>query len=124
MRQLTLICQTCGKPIDEGHLGIDTQPVTAYEAAAVAWEAEHGDAGPLAELLTHPEEPQWAAHCEACEPDTCGYCIQAGELATYKGLIKWTAHLMGKSWFAHTDWDDMLEKLTHGTDRRIREVRS
>lgn len=122
MSQLQLICQTCRRPIEEGHLGIDTQAVATYQAAAAAWEAAHGDAGTLDDLLTHPEGPEWTAHCAACEPNTCGYCIQAGELTTYKGLVKWTAHLMGKTWFAATDWDHMLESLVHGTDTRIREV--
>lgn len=124
MSQLIAVCQVCWTQIEHGHLGIDTQALTAYRAAVEEWKAANpGDAGTLGSLLDHPEQVSWVTHCERCEPNTCGYCIQVAELRTHRDLIRWTSHLMGKAWLADTDWDELLEKVAAGTDTRLREVK-
>lgn len=122
MSQLTLICQTCGKPA--GHLGVDVGAVVVYRQAVNEWMAANpGGVGTMDSLMDHPEQVPWTAHCDACEPNTCGYCIQGDELRTYKDLVRWTGHLMGKSWLDATDWDELLEKVAAGTDKRLCEVK-
>lgn len=125
MPSLIAVCQVCSTRIERGHLGIDTTALNAYREAVEEWKAANpGDAGTMASLLEHPEQVPWVTHCERCEPNTCGYCIQVDELETYQDLIRWTSHLMGKSWLADTDWDELLEKVAAGTDTRLREAKS
>lgn len=123
MQELTVVCQTCGKIVEQGHLGVDVGAVAAYRQAVNEWNALNpGGAGTLGSLMEHPEQVAWTAHCEACEPNTCGYCIQADQLRTYKDLARWSAHLMGKTWLDATDWDELLEQVVAGKDKRVREV--
>ncbi|MFD1546945.1 hypothetical protein [Nonomuraea guangzhouensis] len=103
-------------------MGIDTQVIAEYQAAMAGRKAIESAGEFVEDLLAGPVEPAWTAHCNACESNTCGYTIESGDLRTYKDLVKWTAHLMGKTWFAATGWDHMLESLIQGTDTRIREV--
>lgn len=124
MPKLVLICQSCRSPITIGHLGVDIGALAGYRAAVEQWEADNPGAGPMGALLDLPEQVAWQAHCEKCDPHACGYSIQSAELATYKGLLKWTAHLMGKAWLADTDWDELLEQVVDGTDERLREVKA
>ena len=123
MSQLIFICQACGTPIENlhGHLGIDVTALAEYRAAAREWDAANPDgSGTMASLLDHPAQVTWTTHHEACEPNTCGYCIQVDQIRDLKSLIKWTAHLMGKAWLADSDWDHLLEKIADGTDSRVR----
>lgn len=125
MSQLQLVCQLCWRPIEHGHLGIDTQALHTYRDAVEEWKAANpGDAGTMGSLLDHPEQVPWVTHCDRCEPNTCGYCIQVDELRTYQDLVRWTAHLMEKSWLASTDWSELLEKVAAGTDKRLRRAES
>lgn len=125
MSRLQLVCQVCWQPIEFGHLGIDTAAVAAYQAAEAARKARPAGDEPDDALSTTLEPLTWVTHCEGCEdrlPNTCGYCIQVSQLRTYKDLVRWTGHLMGKTWFAATDWNHMLEEVAEGRDRRFREV--
>ncbi len=122
MSRLQLICQICWRPIEQGHLGIDTAVIADYQAAEAARTASPAEGESLEALLADPEPPTWVTHCEGCEPNTCGYCIQVSQLRTYKDLLRWTGHLMGKTWFAASDWNHMLEEVAEGRDRRFREV--
>lgn len=122
MSRLQVLCQVCWQPIERGHLGIDTQKVAAFQAAEAARGKVETADDLLETLKAGPEVPQWMTHCGRCEPNTCGYCIEVSQLRTYKDLVRWTAHLMGKTWFAVTDWDHMLDGIARGQDRRFREV--
>lgn len=122
MSRLQLVCQACWQPIEHGHLGIDTQVIAAYQAAEAARGKVESADDLLDSVTAGPAAPQWVTHCETCEPNTCGYCIEADQLRTYKDLVRWTGHLMGKTWFASSDWNHMLEQITAGQDRRFREV--
>lgn len=124
MSRLQLVCQVCWQPIEFGHLGIDTAAVAKYQAAEAARKAQPAGDEPD-DALSALEPLTWVTHCEGCEDglsNTCGYCIQVSQLRTYKDLVRWTGHLMGKTWFAATDWNHMLEKIAEGRDRRFREV--
>lgn len=123
MSELIVVCQTCGQKIEAGHLGIDTAALAAYRAAMEEWETNHPDGADLMDLVIGgPELVRWVTHCEECEPNTCGYCIEVAQLRTYKDLIKWTAHLMEKTWLADTDWRILLQDVAAGQDQRVREV--
>jgi hypothetical protein len=124
MSQLIATCQICGTRIESGHLGINTVALGEYREAVEQWNAANPvGAGTLGSLIDdHPEQVPWETHCDQCEPNTCGYCIQVDELRTAQDLLRWTSHLMGKAWLASTDWDELLEKVAAGTDTRLREV--
>lgn len=125
MQELIAVCQICATRIKVGHLGIDTAALHTYRDAVEAWKAANpGDAGTMGSLMDYPEQVSWVTHCERCEPNTCGYCIQVAELRTYQDLIKWTSHLMDKSWLASTDWSQLLEQVAAGTDPRLRKAKS
>lgn len=122
MSELIAICAACNHPVGagRGHLGIDMQALRTYREAAEQWNADHPEASTMAALLHHPELVSWVVHHETCEPNTCGYCIPVAEISTFKGLIKWTGHLMEKAWLTDTDWNSLLTDAADGTDKRLR----
>lgn len=125
MSRIQLICQMCWRQVEQGHLGVDTVALTTYREALKEWQDNHPDGADLMDLVMGgPELVKWAIHCEECESNACGYCIASGQLRTYKDLVRWTAHLMEKSWLADTDWRFLLQDVAAGKDRRIREVAS
>lgn len=104
MNRLTLICETCGFPI-----GGDTGCIYTTFAA----------------MRSPSDEIRWRtshyAHFTEGIRDT--YEISSERIATWKQLAWWTAHLMEKTWFSRSDWDDLLRELGGDeTPRRIREA--
>ncbi len=62
----------------------------------------------LIELLASPDSRvRWRVTHESCEPDA-GYRIEVERIRTWPAYLHWTAHLMGKGWFADTNWDDLI----------------
>jgi hypothetical protein len=39
------------------------------------------------------------------------YWFYAGRADTYEKLLGWTAHLLGKNWFVHTNWSAFLYRV-------------
>lgn len=53
-------------------------------------------------------ELKWVASHNKCSGDDDHYYIPLSEFTCVDDLLTWTAHLMGKSWFADSDWDKYL----------------
>lgn len=122
MSELAAMCGECKTPIGagEGHLGIDVLALAAYRAAAAEWQAANpSGVGTMGSLLDHPEQVPWKLHHFRCEASPCGYGISVEEITSFKSLVKWTAHLMGKGWLGETDWDELLEQVAEGAGDRL-----
>jgi hypothetical protein len=62
----------------------------------------------LDELLAMPDtRSRWRVTHDGCEPGE-GYRIAVERIRTWPAYLHWTAHLMGKGWFAGTNWDDLI----------------
>lgn len=113
--ELALICRGCKRPVDDedGSLRVTYAAIEQYRKAEQQWQARNlGMAVDLAELLTGPDEARWLAYHDRCDPEAGigAYQIDAEHLSTWRDLARWTAHLMGKNWFAWTDWDELLRE--------------
>lgn len=117
-------CERCGQRIADraGWITVKRSAVTAFEAALAAWE-RHDPAGlyvTAAELATRPSEPAWTithTWCDHDPDDGTDYPIHVERIRTEADVIRWTAHLLGKPWVAHTRWDDVLTAALEGADR-------
>jgi hypothetical protein len=58
-----------------------------------------------------PDEITWKVHHDGCtaEPGDA-YSIEVVQISTWAGLSRWTAHLMAKTWFPLSDWDELLRE--------------
>lgn len=82
-------CVTCGFPIADGTgcLGV-----------------------PFAQLAAWPDDdPAWRAQHNACiDPGRDVYGIDVEQIRDAAGLLRWTVHLMEKSWFVDSNWRGVL----------------
>lgn len=106
-------CDVCKKPIADGtgYLHISAAGLSAYKRDLAVWYEEHpGTFHNLGELMDMPDEVRWEAHHHDCDPDsdTADYWFRVSEVRTHAGLLRWTAHLMGKSWIGDTNWDHVI----------------
>lgn len=111
---MNLTCETCHQPITDkapGYVTINHDDANKAEHAVAEWEKQNpgpaitGDA-----LLDYPDPAHWQSLHEACdpEPDSSSYTITSHRIDDWPKLVAWTAHLMGKTWLEHTDWDELL----------------
>lgn len=117
---LAWTCEMCGEPIadGEGYVELPSSETQRYANEKREWEERHGgsphgrllDMGALFDL---PDEPHWWAVHRACDPEPSGggYWFDIERIRTYADVLGWTAHLMGKCWFADTDWDQLLRRV-------------
>lgn len=107
-------CVVCGFAIADGDgwLQADMSEVMDYEDAVVAWGAKYPDTGhTMAELSEHPDRVPWRALHSVCDPRGGEpYTIGVEDVRTPWGLVKWSAHLLEKTWLPSTNWDDVLQK--------------
>lgn len=127
MNDLTLVCETCRKPIDgdTGSLYVRLGEVTSARAADRDWKEAHpsGTAVDITELLMLPGDVRWRAAHDRCRSDHDQGCyeIDAPQISTWRHVARWTAHLMEKNWLGLTDWDGLLRELSgESPARRIR----
>ena len=50
----------------------------------------------------------WHFHHDHCLPTAAVYGIDVETVRTERGILRWTLHLMGKSWFADSDWSRVI----------------
>lgn len=119
-------CSECGAPIadSEGYITVSVKAADERHAAAAVERADISVTGPtdadgsmrattLADLLAVPHEvPWWALH-DNCgpDPDDLEYWIAIERVRTVLALVRWTAHLYDKRWFADTTWMDILQRV-------------
>ena len=124
MTELIMTCDVCHEPISPGagFLGVRHADIVRYQSDEVAWrEMYPGSLHSGADLMDMPVEVTWQAYHFGCDPkpDEDGYQIDTDQIATWRQLTSWTAHLMGKTWLSCTDWDDLLRETADGTGQRI-----
>jgi hypothetical protein len=104
VNDLTLICENCHFPIN-GDTGCIYTTFKEMRSSAdpIRWRTSH------------------YAHFTEGIRDT--YEIGSERIGTWRQFVWWTAHLMEKSWFPLSDWDDLLRELGGDeTPKRIQEA--
>lgn len=135
-RVLTLPCDVCGKSVvgASGYVTVSYQEISRVEERIREWDTRRrerrerelqerpacADAAALiesvmtgTELLDYPDAARWHIYHRDCDPDPDeqGYWWSVERCCTYRDLILRTAHVMGKSWLEHTDWDRFLYRV-------------
>lgn len=133
---LTTYCLACRRDVtgsSKAVMHVSMVEVERYKNRRRDWLREHDQVNPLepgefrfisaAELESHPMPAPWCIHCDDCNPhwdeghnEACAGCywFSLDRCRTPLDLLSWTAHLMGKNWLKHTDWDQLIYKLING----------
>ena len=124
-RRITWHCSTCDEPLNDGWIELrGDQMRLAYDSLRreAEIEAQHRANGitSAAEYFDLPGPGRWRATCRTCNGDDqgSGYFIEVDRITTLAALIDWSAHLSGKVWTEHTDWDDVLRLVAAAASRR------
>lgn len=109
-------CATCRQPARAGLIHIDLRAVTQRQGEMKDWEERRSSGAraiELGELFSMPPIVHWQISCDACHRGCSGSCYEIGlkQCQSVYALIKWTAHLYGKSWFSATDWIDFIHRV-------------
>jgi hypothetical protein len=131
VNDLTLICETCHCPIasNAGSIYAIYREINSACADEAEWQEHHppGTMIDLGGLLASPLDLiHWHVRHNSCSSEHADeevYEISAERISAWPQLAHWTAHLMGKTWFPLSDWDDLLRELSgEAPARRIRAV--
>lgn len=121
IQAVTLWCGVCDKAItgDSGYLTISYNDIQAHaDTIRAANKSDSVIAGfvDLNILLAGPGAAKWRAYHRACDPrpTSTDYWISDEEFATWRDILETTAHLLGKTWLEHTNWDDVLYGVLTG----------
>ncbi|WP_458317879.1 hypothetical protein [Mycolicibacterium brisbanense] len=114
-------CDSCGKPVRDGtgYIHVSDFDRAEYRRNLAAWEATlpPRTGGPLdgllsgRDLMNYPKPAKWQVHHGKCDPDPDApdYWFAVERCRTPAAMLRWTAHLLGKGWFAEeTDWSDFV----------------
>ena len=113
--EINWTCYVVGQPVEDkaGYVAVDVYEAVRVERERAEWdEARPGvDIGEM--MRSYPGPARWQALHGACDPlDERGpYAIDVHRTRTPWMLLSWTAHLMGKTWLAATDWDEIIERV-------------
>ncbi len=101
-------CEVCRKPIIAGgEIAFNYQEWRAYRIAQQRLDAEY--VGQLARPLTSYADPvRWHPRHYRCGPPSGEYSIDIERVASWADVAQWAAHLHDKTWFADTDWGNLL----------------
>lgn len=111
-------CEVCDGPIGPtDKAAIELPPVDQIRFFREAWARSEAalsldQPGDLAEALALPALAHWRVVHNACSDraSSTAYDLLLTEVRTHADLRRWTEHLRSKTWFAHTDWDDLIRK--------------
>lgn len=128
--ELAAICDVCTQAVadGEGSFWVDMSEVDRCSTNVRAWELrETKQVGPglhsydAASLMSYPDAARWRVHHAACDPtpNANAYAVEVHRCRSWADLVWWTAHLMGKSWLQHTDWEDVLQSAADADGSRI-----
>lgn len=112
---IVLSCDVCQKPVTgrTGYLIATWRDIHKAEVQRAEWKRVNP--GPTitgTALQTYPAPARWHIYHRDCDPTPDeGYFIDAYRTDDALQLLKWTAHLMGKDWLQHTDWDQLIRRL-------------
>jgi hypothetical protein len=119
----TFTCDICGKPAagNTAMIYARYREFYDYPKQVRAWEERHADelaqfGQTLSIWIDHPDQARWRVVHDHCVDDieresANTYWFEVSRADSWHKLIEWTAHLMGKRWFAWTDWERFLERL-------------
>lgn len=115
-------CDKCGRLISDGRGAVwITYGDIRRASDAVARDTQQSSVS-VAEIvadMTHG--PSWrVTHdvCEQVDPDVDGcYDIAIGEIRDHHAFLRWTRHLMAKTWFSESNWEGVIARaLNEGRD--------
>jgi hypothetical protein len=118
----TWFCDYCGERTPDGYLFVPDGDSQRFYAEKESWEARHDRPGDglrllsATDLASYPAGIRWSVACWDCiEGDSslkaCDYSVALSTATTWEELLGWAAHLMGKTWFADSDFDDVLRRV-------------
>jgi len=120
---LIAVCDACKLPVQYGcgSLYVLYSDIRAVEQA---WNDRGREGtGPLdwESLFSLPRCAHWHVHHDACSPNqgASSYELAIEQVGTWPRLAEWTAHLMAKRWFQHTDWAALLLGCATGVGGRL-----
>jgi hypothetical protein len=115
MTMIVWRCDRCKWPIrnGQGWLTISYGDMRKYRRARKRWKEKNP--GPFIEgtaLMRMPGCARWCAWHKRCDRtmDHSCYTVRIEEVRTERQLLEWTAQLIGKTWFADTDWEQVIWK--------------
>ena len=92
----TWTCTACGFPIADG-TGVIAAPYTEINDPpmfGIEWRPRHD------QCLDDLQDAYW---------------IPVEEMRDHAGVLRWTAHLHGKAWFANSSWADIIRSTLEVT---------
>ena len=117
--RLVYRCRSCRRVISDGkgsvHISYDE--INRAEDASDAWERRRRDlAAANNGVVTLSDVPDhapahWTAHHDQCHPDEADYAIPVERMRTHEEMLAWTAHLLGKAWLHHTNWEQFIYSM-------------
>lgn len=114
--EFDLNCQVCDKVVGPSgaYLYVRTHDAQEAEEAIEEWHRQHpGPAYRMTEFFDFPSRAPWRVVHDQCEPEpeAAIYDIDIAQFQTYRDVLKWTAHLMGKTWFRFTNWESVIGRI-------------
>jgi hypothetical protein len=124
--ELDFVCDVCGRQVEDGDGSLYVRDVDLQVARAdqSEWQRVHGG-GPVSigQLMSFPPDALWLIHHDRCRPaESDGYDIAVEQVRTWRDLVRWTAHLMEKSWLPSTNWAALIGGAAEGRNHRIADV--
>jgi hypothetical protein len=121
---LTFICDKCKKhvPDHEGYICVDKcRALSEVPKLVQEWKDAHpsrNEDGSLrlmraTEWNSYPDRVHWHVYHRRCDPnpERDDYWFGIERASSYAALLEWSAHLMGKKWLKHTDWDGFIYRV-------------
>jgi hypothetical protein len=121
--ELDFICDTCGRPIEdgEGALYVRHADIVRARTDHAEWEKKHASGSiDIVSLLTLGAPAPWRIQHDACgAAEEDGYDVSVERVRTWRALLGWTAHLMEKTWLPVTNWASVIGDAAEGRSARI-----
>lgn len=122
--RLRFVCQRCGTEIDDGrgYICIDREAAFDRPRLMRKWRRKlhkNCNKGSCLHQATRlndcPALVRWRTYHTRCDRNRDGgdryYHIDVERCRTVWALLEWTAHLILKKWFIHTDWHQFLYSM-------------
>jgi len=117
--EIVWTCSVCDKPVADadGYIAVGMDEASRAEREREEWEDASPSGTAMLELLTYPTA-HWRVFHSGCDPknERGPYRIDVDQIRSAWAVLACTAHLMGESWAAATDWREVIGELAadHG----------
>lgn len=115
-------CRECNSVTNDGWLTLPgAELYKALDALKASDELSKKADGvyTAADLMALPDGGEWSVICRGCYKDemesAADYDIDLDRIGSYKDALDWTLHLMEKSWFPNTNWEETIRSATPET---------